>query len=248
MGRSYKQITLEERCQIVQLHAAGSRIQEIGAALDRGPSNIARELKRNGSRTKGYEPSYAQQGRAPALGVGSGTTRGGGTFPSDPGLVAGASGRPTGSGSQSPGDISHEIIYRFIYAQIKRANTGSCRHYLPRGNSKRASEAAWAAVQPQSSSCDVPCRNAPFCDTHSPRQQGEVENAIGCLRRTPPRKTDLVAESPRRFAQLVQGYNNSPRNCLDYQTSTLVLQRLFKEGCAGTREGRRAAWHVIDDN
>ena len=61
MGRNYKQITLAERCQIIQLLAAGSKIREIAAALDRAPSTIARELKRNGSRTKGYEPSYAQQ-------------------------------------------------------------------------------------------------------------------------------------------------------------------------------------------
>ena len=29
----------------------------------------------------------------------------------------------------------------------------------------------------------------------------------------------------------------------DYLLKVLVLQRRFKEGCAGTREGRRAAWH-----
>ena len=61
MGRNYKQITLAERCQITQLLAAGFKVREIAAALDRAPSTIARELKRNGSRTKGYEPSYAQQ-------------------------------------------------------------------------------------------------------------------------------------------------------------------------------------------
>ena len=32
-----------------------------------------------------------------------------------------------------------------------------------------------------------------FCDTHSPWQKGGVENAIGRLRRTLPRKTDLAA-------------------------------------------------------
>ena len=61
MGRNYKQITLAERCQITQLHAAGCKVRQIAAALGRAPSTIARELKRNGSRTKGYEPSYAQQ-------------------------------------------------------------------------------------------------------------------------------------------------------------------------------------------
>ena len=61
MGRNYKQITLAERCQITQLLAAGSKVREIAAALDRAPSTVARELKRNGSRTKAYDPSYAQQ-------------------------------------------------------------------------------------------------------------------------------------------------------------------------------------------
>jgi IS30 family transposase len=33
--------------------------------------------------------------------------------------------------------ISHESIYRFIYAQIRRTNDGSWRHYLPRAKAKR---------------------------------------------------------------------------------------------------------------
>ena len=38
-----------------------------------------------------------------------------------------------------------------------------------------------------------------FCDTRSPWQKGGVENAIGRLRRTLPRKTDLAALSEERF-------------------------------------------------
>ena len=64
MGRNYKQITLAERCQITQVLPAGFKVREIAAALDRAPSTISRELKRNGSRTKGYDPCYAQQRRA----------------------------------------------------------------------------------------------------------------------------------------------------------------------------------------
>ena len=33
--------------------------------------------------------------------------------------------------------ISDESIYRFIYAQIRRTNDGSWRHYLPRAKAKR---------------------------------------------------------------------------------------------------------------
>ena len=57
-----------------------------------------------------------------------------------------------------------------------------------------------------------------FCDTHSPWQKGGVENAIGRLRRTLPRKTDLAALPEERFTQLLQAYNNTPRKCLGYKT------------------------------
>ena len=62
-----------------------------------------------------------------------------------------------------------------------------------------------------------------FCDTHSPWQKGGVENAIGRLRRTLPRKTDLVTITDERFTQLVQAYNNTPRKCLNYQTPAEVF-------------------------
>ncbi len=57
-----------------------------------------------------------------------------------------------------------------------------------------------------------------FCNTYSPWQKGGVENAIGRMRRTLPRKTDLAALSDDRFMWLVQAYNNTPRKCLNYQT------------------------------
>ncbi len=57
-----------------------------------------------------------------------------------------------------------------------------------------------------------------FCDTYSPWQKGGVENAIGRMRRTLPRKTDLATLSDDRFVQLVQAYNNTPRKCLNYKT------------------------------
>ena len=37
------------------------RSAQIAASLDRSPSTVARELKRNGSRTQGYQPRYADQ-------------------------------------------------------------------------------------------------------------------------------------------------------------------------------------------
>jgi len=62
-----------------------------------------------------------------------------------------------------------------------------------------------------------------FCDTHSPWQKGGVENAIGRLRRTLPRKTDLAALPQERFTQMLQAYNNTPRKCLDYKTPAEVF-------------------------
>ena len=55
------------------------RSRQIAASLDRSPSTVARELKRNGSRTQGYQPRYADQQaharrwRGSKLGAGRGT-------------------------------------------------------------------------------------------------------------------------------------------------------------------------------
>ena len=62
-----------------------------------------------------------------------------------------------------------------------------------------------------------------FCAPHAPWQKGGVENAIGRLRRGLPRKTDLAMVSTERFTELVQLYNNTPRQCLDYRTPAEVF-------------------------
>jgi IS30 family transposase len=61
MGRKYEQLSLEERCEIARLQANGRSIRQIAAALDRAPSTIAREVRRNHGRQVGYKPSYAQE-------------------------------------------------------------------------------------------------------------------------------------------------------------------------------------------
>ncbi len=211
--------------------------------------------------------------------------------------------------------ISHESIYRFVYAQIARKKDYSWRHYLPRAKSKRGwrgrkggSPASFIALRrsieerPQSAAdrrtpghweadlmlfrtyghavltmherysriliavrppgkASSPIANAMsqlleqlptqwrrtvtfdngtefarhhqlhalgietfFCDTHAPWQKGGVENTIGRLRRTLPRKTDLAALSEDRFTQLIQAYNNTPRKCLGYKTPAEIFQ------------------------
>ena len=60
MGKTYHQLSLEERCAIARLHEDGQSIQKITTALDRSASTISRELKRNvHSQTSGYRPAYA---------------------------------------------------------------------------------------------------------------------------------------------------------------------------------------------
>ncbi len=67
-----------------------------------------------------------------------------------------------------------------------------------------------------------------FCDTHSPWQKGAVENGIGRLRRTLPRKTDLTKLSNSDILAHVRRYNATPRKCLDYQTPAEVFSALSK--------------------
>ena len=61
MGRSYDQLSLDDRCEIARLFANGSSVRQIAAALDRSPSTISRELKRNSGAQVGYRSSYADQ-------------------------------------------------------------------------------------------------------------------------------------------------------------------------------------------
>lgn len=141
MGERYGQLSLEERCKIAELQQAGQSLRQIAAALDRSPSSISRELKRNRGAQVGYKPAYAQQQSAARRWKGSRLERNAelralvldrlehGWSPEQ---IAGwlARGKTTTR-------ISYESIYRFIYAQIRRTNDGSWRHYLPRAKGKR---------------------------------------------------------------------------------------------------------------
>jgi len=62
-----------------------------------------------------------------------------------------------------------------------------------------------------------------FCDTHKPWQKGGIENAIGRMRRSLPRKTDLASCPDDEINQRVLAYNSTPRKCLDYKTPTEVF-------------------------
>lgn len=67
-----------------------------------------------------------------------------------------------------------------------------------------------------------------FCDPHAPWQKGGIENAIGRMRRTLPRKTDLATLSPNELDQRIALYNNTPRKCLGYRTPAEVFSEHLK--------------------
>ena len=311
MGKHYRHVTIEERCEIARLRSKGRSVRQIAAGLDRSPSTVARELKRNMSRTREYQPRYANQQARARRWRGSRLER---DHALREKVLAGL--KQGWSPEQVAGNlISHESIYRFVYAQLARRKDYAWRHLLPRAKSKRGwrgrkggSPASFIALRrsiaerPQSAAdrrtpghweadlmlfrtyghavltmqerhsriliavrppgkASSPIADAMaqlleqlpaqwrqsvtfdngtefarhyrlhdlgvetfFCDTHAPWQKGGVENAIGRLRRTLPRKTDLAALSDDRFTQLIQAYNNTPRKCLGYRTPAEIFQ------------------------
>ena len=79
-----------------------------------------------------------------------------------------------------------------------------------------------------------------FCDTYSPWQKGGIENAIGRMRRTLPRKINLVTLTTNRFIKLIQAYNNTPRKCLDFQTpAELFWSKMLHFKCESTSPSSR---------
>jgi IS30 family transposase len=330
MGCDYEQLSLEDRCEIAGLQAQGCSIRQIAAALDRQPSTVSRELKRNSGATVGYKPSYAHEQTKARRWSGSRLER-------EPDLrravlerlargwspeqVAGRLAREAGHAV-----ISHETIYRFIYAQIARTKDYRWRRYLPRAKSKRGfrgrrggSSASFIegrisiaqrppqaadrtnpghweadlmlfakygqavlAVHERSSRLTAMLRQpskaaAPvlaaladlltplppqlrqtitfdngtefafhhrlrdridiltfFCDPHAPWQKGGIENAIGRLRRTLPRKTDLSTLLPRQLRDIAGRYNHTPRKCLDFRTPAEVFLDLLHFECEST--------------
>jgi transposase, IS30 family len=141
MGTRYRQLGIEERCEIARLCAAGRSIRQIASALDRQPSTIAREIRRNRSRQTGYQAVYAEQQSRARRWSGSKLDRDGKLREEvlqylrsgwSPEIVAERLKRECGTRV-----VSYETIYRFIYAQITRTNDYAWRHYLPRAKCKR---------------------------------------------------------------------------------------------------------------
>lgn len=149
MGQKYKHFSVEERCAIACGRARGQSHAEIAAALDRSPSSISRELKRNSGIKLGYKPGYADEQAKARRWRGSRLQR-------QPDLrdyvldrlAMGWSPQQIAGRLALEDDskfISHESIYRFIYAEKKRTDDGAWRHYLPRAKSKRGRRARRSA-------------------------------------------------------------------------------------------------------
>lgn len=141
MGENYRQLSLEERCAIARLHENGQSCRKIAASLGRAPSTVSREISRNKGNHVGYKPAYADElawarrwrgsrlERQPVLQQAVLSRLAMGWSPEQ---VAGRLARENGSTV-----ISHESIYRFIYAQIRATKNYSWRNYLPRAKFKR---------------------------------------------------------------------------------------------------------------
>jgi IS30 family transposase len=325
---NYRQLSIEERCEIARLHEGGQSIRQIAAALDRQPSTISRELKRNKGTKVGYSPTYAQQQAGARRWSGSRLERDDALREDvldrmadgwSPEQICGRLALDAGHRV-----ISHETIYRFVHAQLKRTNDVSWRRYLLRGRLKRGwrsqgggaprftdrrsihdrpaeagdrvAQGHWEAdsmlfstpgqavlvaherasritllVRPPSLKAEPTAialaailRPMPpemrrtitfdngtefarhyrltrqlgietyFCDTHSPWQKGGVENAIGRLRRSLPRKTDLDSLSNKNIDKLVARYNNTPRKCLGFQTPAEAFIKPLHFKCEST--------------
>ena len=142
MGKHYHQLSLEERCSIARLRESGQSIRQIASALDRAPSTVSRELRRNltyGRRL--YRPGHANDQAWARRWRGSRLER-------HPALQAWVLDRLAMGWSpqqvagrmaleQHDIRVSHESIYRFIYAQYRRTDEGRWRLYLPRAKFKR---------------------------------------------------------------------------------------------------------------
>jgi transposase, IS30 family len=141
MEQGYGQLSLEERCAIASLRSEGHSVRQIAADLDRSPSTISREVRRNSGRQAGYKPSYAQEQTRARRWKGSRLERNTALREEvlaclrkgwSPEQVCGFLVRRHGRRVISP-----ESIYRFVEAQIARHKDYRWRHYLPRGKSKR---------------------------------------------------------------------------------------------------------------
>ena len=246
MGKSYGQIGIRERCEISRLQAEGYSIRQIAAALDRSPSSISREVRRNETRTKGYDPEEAQVRARARMWSGSRLDR-----DDDLRERVLAMLMRSRSPEQVAGHLKQEpdlMLFRrhsqAVLALHERHTRLLIAVRLPgKGADHIASVmtlvlSAFPPAMRRSVTFDNGTEFARrhrlhnlgvqtfFCDIYSPWQKGGVENAIGRMRRFLTRKTDLATLDGHQFDLLVQMYNNTPRKCLGYRTPASLLAEI----------------------
>lgn len=122
----YKHLTQDERYQISILLKAGKTKSEIAVLMNRHPSTIGRELKRNRGQ-RGYRPKQAQAFADTRVQV----TRNGRRIPDEVWKVVDEKLRQTWSPEQISGylrandqpGVSHECIYQRLYADKRAGGT-----------------------------------------------------------------------------------------------------------------------------
>ncbi|NCC22726.1 MAG: IS30 family transposase, partial [Alphaproteobacteria bacterium] len=148
MGKTYKQITDEERCLIDRLHAAGRSKSEIARATGRHKSTISREIERNSTPvTRRYNAISADRMAFARCWRGSRIERSSQLRETvsdrlalawSPEIIAGWLEREHGSRV-----VSYESIYRFIHSREGRS--AGLYRYLRYRKAKRGWRARKAA-------------------------------------------------------------------------------------------------------
>lgn len=327
MGIHYEQLCLSERIEIYRLHREGKSLRRIAVALDRSPSTISRELRRNAKPTKAWSGGYCAE-RADTLATRRRRWDGRFKLARQPDLRELVRDRLAmgWSPEQIAGRlaldhgrtvISHESIYRFIYhrsaqkdywhrmlpqakhrrGRLRRGGPSPLNHIKarvpvasrPDDTNQRREPGHWEAdlmlfakygqailvthermsrythitrqpnkaAQPVVDSLRRQFEPMPatlrrsitydngtefsyhyhlneslgiasyFCDAYAPWQKGGVENAIGRIRRSLPRKSDLAEIGEDRLQALALRYNQTPRKCLGFKTPNEVFNELL---------------------
>ena len=225
MGQKYSQLSLEERCTIAQCHGTGQSIQKIAAALDRSPSTVSRELTRNRGAKVGYKPAYAQEQARARRWHGSRLARQPDQWAYvrdrlamgwSPAQIAGRLER-----EKSRWRISHESIYRHIYAEMRRTDDGAWRHYLPRAKAKRGRRARRSASPVHTIANRVSLAKRPRA-AKSRNQPGHWEADL-MLFKTYSQNVLTIHERTSRFTVFLHQTNKAAKTTLDTLESFFAL-------------------------
>ena len=173
----YTQVTIEERCEIARLRAAGTSIRQVAAGLDRAPSTVARELATlhapwaTGRRTRRSSPARALVRFPVGAGCGSASLR-----PRTPlGVVAGAGMRAFGARGGQNGHLLREHLPVHLRPGTRGTKTTAGGSICRRRSGNAAGVCAKGAVRSPSSSSVTRSPSArPLLQTGRPSATGRL--------------------------------------------------------------------------